>query len=262
MRSIGLLYHDVVEADLAQSGFAGIGADRYKLRRAEFEAHLVAIAAASTQRATSVLAPPDGNALALYMTFDDGGSGALVSADMLERRGWRGHYFIVTDLIGKEGFLDADGIRDLEQRGHVIGSHSCSHPDRIDLLDDGALRREWERSAEVLAEVTGVRPLTASIPCGTYTRRVAEAAAAAGYAHLFTSEPVTTAWRIGGCLVHGRYSIVRGTTPQEAGALAAGSLTATGRQLAMWNAKKALKVAARPLWNVLRGRALEARKDI
>lgn len=36
--------------------------------------------------------------------FDDGGASALLAAMALERHGWRGHFFVVSDLVGKPGF--------------------------------------------------------------------------------------------------------------------------------------------------------------
>ena len=66
------------------------------------------------------------------ITFDDGGVSALqTTADLLEKYGWRGVFFVTTDRIGTPTFLNADHVRELHRRGHVIGSHSCSHPERM-----------------------------------------------------------------------------------------------------------------------------------
>ena len=40
-------------------------------------------------------------------------------ADELEQMGWRGHFFITSDWIGRRGFLTAGQIRELRRRGHV-----------------------------------------------------------------------------------------------------------------------------------------------
>ena len=50
---------------------------------------------------------------------------------MLERYGWPGYFFVATDWIGRPGFLNAAQFRELDSRGHVIGSHSCSYPERM-----------------------------------------------------------------------------------------------------------------------------------
>src|SRR5204863_366926 len=60
----------------------------------------------------------------VVLTFDDGGRSALAIGDTLAARGWRGHFFIVTGLIGSRAFLAPQQIRYLRGCGHVIGSHS------------------------------------------------------------------------------------------------------------------------------------------
>ena len=37
------------------------------------------------------------------LTFDDGGPSALDAAGELAHRAWRGHFFIVTSLVGRAG---------------------------------------------------------------------------------------------------------------------------------------------------------------
>src|SRR2546421_11759443 len=130
---------------------------------------------------------------------------------MLERHGLRGHFFVVTDFIGTAPFLNADQIRELRGRGHVVGSHSCSHPERISACGREQLVEEWRRSCAVLSDILGEAVTTASVPGGFYSKAVAEAAAEAGVRLLYTSEPTTRTWTVAGCEVRGRYSVVRGT---------------------------------------------------
>ena len=116
-----IMYHDVIEkGDYDASGFPGAHARIYKLEKSTFELHLEAI-----KRARSVRRCEGWHDHCL-LTFDDGGVSALSQvAPLLERNGWRGHFFVATDWIGRPGFLTADQIRDLDRRGHLIGSHSC-----------------------------------------------------------------------------------------------------------------------------------------
>src|SRR5262245_54918033 len=121
-----LMYHDVVPAGAEDaSGFRGRDAALYKVTPELFEHHLCAIE-------RSRPAPPAAPALpaspALSITFDDGGASAMVAAEALERHGFIGHIFVTTNYIGTAGFLSEFEIRDLNRRGHLIGSHSCSHP--------------------------------------------------------------------------------------------------------------------------------------
>ena len=121
------------------------------------------------------------------LTFDDGAASAVEAAEQLARRSWPGHFFIATDLVGSPGFLGWDDVCGLGRAGHVIGSHSCSHPDRMAACSGEQLLDEWSRSAGVLAEALGRPVSTASVPGGLYSSSVGRAAAAAGFTTLFTS---------------------------------------------------------------------------
>lgn len=242
MRAHSLLYHDVVAPGrLDESGFPGQAAGRYKLDWAELNSHLDAIAAAGLRAsaraaALDVTGPPP-----VLLTFDDGGASAITTAAALAARGWIGHFFVSTDRLGTAGFLDADQVRALAESGHVIGSHSCSHPPRISSLPRERLLAEWRESVEVLEGIVGSPVTVASVPGGYYGRAVARAAAECGIRVLFTSEPVATARSIDGCVILGRYSIQRGTPARTAAALASGALGPRLLQLAHWNSKKLLK---------------------
>ena len=125
-----LMYHDVVAEGMEDtSGFPGRDAARYKVTPARFESHLDAIAGSYGAHRPAI-------------TFDDGGASALGAADVLERYGLRGHFFVTVNYIGKPGFLHPAGIRELHDRGHEVGSHSCSHPLRMGHLPPARLRDE------------------------------------------------------------------------------------------------------------------------
>lgn len=246
MRAIGLEYHDVVAGDdFDASGFPGAAAASYKLTVPSFEAHLRAIAAAGA-RVARVDAVSHGAAVEMpvFLTFDDGGSSALDGTSRcLGQFGWAGHFLVTTSRIGTHGFLDAAQIRAVHEAGHVIGSHSCTHPLRFSALDRRAMVREWADSREALEQILGAPVSVASVPGGYFRRIAAETAAEAGLTTLFTSEPVSRARTVAGCLVLGRCSIRRATTPDEAAALASGTLGPRARQWLVWNSKKAVKAA-------------------
>ncbi len=170
-----------------------------------------------------------------------------------------GHFFIATDFVGQPGFLDEGQVRALHERGHVVGSHSCSHPDSMMDLAEDELRREWSDSVARLAGIIGAPVTTGSIPCGSYATRVAVAAGAAGITHLFTSEPTARPWQIDGVTLIGRYSIVDTTEIEEVGRLARGDFRAAALQAVVWNSKRAVRRAIGPLWHVARERVLRRR---
>ncbi len=147
-----LIYHDVVEdADRDSAGFPGRLAARYKHSPEVFEAHLEALA-----RTRCDVGLVRADALPqVALTFDDGGAGALGAAERLERRGWRGHFFITTSRIGTSGFLAPEEIRDLAARGHAIGSHSHTHPTYMGKLSAAEIDYEWTESRKRLGELPG-----------------------------------------------------------------------------------------------------------
>ncbi|HUQ72809.1 MAG TPA: polysaccharide deacetylase family protein [Planctomycetaceae bacterium] len=226
--TIALMYHDVTAPGHEDaSGFAGPGAARYKLDHAEFDRHL--------ERLAKIGPEP------CLLTFDDGGvSAATDIADRLESRGWHGWFFITTDRIDTPAFLSKSQLRDLHQRGHVIGSHSCSHPLRMSYCPPTQLFDEWSRSRRVLEDILGAAVQTASVPGGFYSSQVGQAASLAGLTQLFTSEPTTRSWMIDRCTVHGRFTVYRGMSATDAAALVSSPLR-RARQAGLWTAKKLAK---------------------
>ena len=178
----------------------------------------------------------------VFLTFDDGEAGAYTyAAPALERLGWRGHFFVTTNLIGKPGFLDAQQIKELHRRGHLIGSHSSTHPERMSHLDWKELLREWQDSCAVLSDMTGNPITVASVAGGYYSRKVAEAAAASGLTRLFTSQPTAMVTLVNDCWVLGRYTVRRSTPVSEVAAIAAGARFPRWKQAAVWFGKGIVK---------------------
>src|SRR5262249_13734451 len=152
--------------DFQASGFPSAGARTYKLQHEEFRRHLYAIAHANPE---------------VLLTFDDGGVSFYETiAPLLEEHGWRGYFFIATNWIGSGGFLSANQIRALRKRGHLIGTHSCSHPERMSHCPFDQILSEWTESARKLDDILGESIDGGSVPGGYYSRSVAEAAALAG----------------------------------------------------------------------------------
>lgn len=251
LKAVGLCYHDAVEnGALDTSGFPGASAGSYKLDAEQLQQHLDALHKRRPEGATRVdHLHKQYHPNPLLLTFDDGGVSAMRIAELLEQKDWRGHFLITAGKIGAPGFLSAEQIRELHERGHIIGSHSWSHPERMSHCDDDTLCEEWQRSVERLSDVTGAPVETASVPGGFHSRRVAEAAAAAGIRMLFTSEPRKRVEQVNDCLVLGRYSIHRRTSPATAAALGAAEPTiAQAWQYVFWNTKKLLKTVGGNAW--------------
>ena len=206
-----LMYHEVTD-DQTATGFQRTSARHYTFTRAAFAEHLARIAEAPRPDAVTAidLWNPGRH---LLLTFDDGGRSALHTAEELSRRGWIGHFYVVTGRIGERTFLDGAGIRALRAMGHVVGSHSHTHPDIFRDLTRERMLEEWRISSRILEDLLGEKCLTASVPGGDISATVLESADDAGFTHLFTSEPWTTPRRVGGCWILGRLCIKAGTSP-------------------------------------------------
>ena len=255
MRAISLEYHDVVpRGRVDSSGFPGVGAASYKLGPDDFERHLLAIKV-TRRRPESVLefAYGDKSGFPLFLTFDDGGTGAFTyTADTLSEFGYCGHFMITVDHIGQSSFLAENQIRHLRQRGHVIGTHSCSHPRRMSHCSWEQLIEEWSRSVEILSNILGERVVVASMPGGYYSRKVAQAASCAGIKVLFTPEPTTRCTYVEDCLVLGRYSIRAWTSAETVQAIARGKVGPRVRQFLFWNSKKIPKALGDEMYEKIR----------
>ena len=109
-------------------------------------------------RQDGVLAP-----MRVTLTFDDSlKDHLLIAAPLLEERGWRGTFNLVTDWIGKdERHLTWDDVRELVRRGHEVATHTKTHRNLVELLEkDGeeAVRRELAESRDAIADAAGFTP--------------------------------------------------------------------------------------------------------
>ena len=259
MRVVSLLFHDVYESNPSESGFRSPAADRYKLSVPEFEAQLDRLAKLRVPPARHSSWSGGGNQgsrpstgsgrpealegrIPAVLTFDDGGvSYFTVIADRLEALGLRAHCFVSTDCIGERGFLTPQQIRELDARGHTIGTHSASHPARFSALTTSDMRREWSESRQRLADIVDHAITVGSVPGGYFSRAVAEAAGYAGLQTLYTSEPTTRPWMFDSLRVVGRFTIRRGHPRDMAFRFASTLPWARCGAWVGWNAKALVK---------------------
>ncbi len=105
---------------------------------------------------------------------------------------------------GQRHWLDAPGLRALEQGGVALGLHGKTHTPMTQVEDlDSELGGARERLAPLLA--SRAAPLTMSFPHGRYDARIAAQAHASGYELVFTSDQILNpagpqpAWLLGRC---------------------------------------------------------------
>ncbi len=203
LKAVSFMYHEVVD-DPRESGFQRPTAMRYKRRTADFilDLDIIADKKAFIKRVTEIDIDKPGRYI--FLTFDDGGISAMRAAELLAQRGIKGHFFIVTSQIGDILFLSKNAIRELHQQGHVIGSHSHTHPANFTLLNIDQMYDEWHRSVAILSDIIGDTTITGSIPSGFICSNTIATAERAGIKYLFTSELRTKPWWHGNVLCFGR----------------------------------------------------------
>lgn len=106
------------------------------------------------------------------ITFDDGNlSDATVAMPELAKRGLTATFFVCAGRIGAAHYLDRSAIAEMLAAGMNFGSHGMLHRDWRE-LDDSDLNAEIGVARRFLEDVCG-RPVgLASIPFGSYDRRV------------------------------------------------------------------------------------------
>lgn len=94
----------------------------------------------------------------VLFTFDDGVLDHYTeAAKELEKHGFRGAFFIMTVAIGRRGYqpyMDKQQIKELSDRGHVIGGHSWDHHNVKKYQGDDWVT-QIEKPHKKLEEITG-----------------------------------------------------------------------------------------------------------
>ena len=222
-----LMYHDIVNRDDTSSGFQNDSAFQYKVEAGKFEEQVKALAERKD----------------VMFTFDDGGVSFLgVAAPILEKYGKRGVFFISTKYVDSDGFLTKEQVRELEERGHIIGSHSHSHPDNIAALSAVEIDKEWGESARILKEILGHEVTMASIPNGYGSKELNTSALEAGFTELYTSEPTTKVRSRGGQQLIGRYVVHRNLSTNDVIAIVTDKSRRQKMHMRWWVLEQAKKV--------------------
>ena len=113
--------------------------------------------------ATRKMQLPPGRVVA-SITFDDvPDSAAAVGAQVLERRGARGTFYVAAGTCGTQDtywrVASREQVRDVHAAGHEIGCHTTHHVN-VQSLGRRALTRECDDNAALLTDICGPLALT------------------------------------------------------------------------------------------------------
>jgi len=117
----------------------------------------------------------------ISITFDDGLKNNFTCAyPILKKYNFPATIFVITNIIGTEGYVSWDDIKEMDKNNITIGSHTNLHlwlPD----LNDEKLKEELVNSKEILEKNLGKKIDFLAYPLGAHDERVKKFARDAGY---------------------------------------------------------------------------------
>ncbi len=95
--------------------------------------------------------------------------------------------FVITNEIGKSGYLSMWQLKDMQRRGVEIGSHTADHLPLITLSDEFLINQI--RLSKIFLEWSGIEPVASmSYPNGVYNSQIIEMLAKENYLAAVTGE--------------------------------------------------------------------------
>lgn len=124
----------------------------------------------------------------VQICFDDGFRGIWDCRHYFYENNLRPTIFIADSLIGQEGYLTIEEIKELYAHGFLFEAHTCSHTNLTNYTES-ALRDELSQSLRHLRDITGIDIKDLCFPQGFYSDTVIRVAKECGYRKLYSSDP-------------------------------------------------------------------------
>ncbi|MFH1858000.1 MAG: polysaccharide deacetylase family protein [Candidatus Omnitrophota bacterium] len=181
-----LTYHGLVQDGVRPDG-------HYTLSVSQLESHLEHLArrhfrVVSLEEVIKWLSGEMLPEKSVSLTFDDGlESDYSLTLPILKRHGFSATFFVNPAQLGKEGYLTAETLRELNREGMAIGSHGSGHV-FLTRLSTSELEKEVAGSKAELESLLQREVSFFSVPRGRYNRRTLEAIRQSGYRAACTSD--------------------------------------------------------------------------
>jgi peptidoglycan/xylan/chitin deacetylase (PgdA/CDA1 family) len=121
------------------------------------------------------------------ITFDDGNeSDYEIAFPCLLSNNLTAKFFIVTDWVGKRGYLSWSQIREMSSHKMIIGSHGHSHLKMTDLSIHEVIQ-EFDRSKKILEDRIGNEVYNFSFPFGSHNKNTCHIGIKSGYRKIYCS---------------------------------------------------------------------------
>jgi peptidoglycan/xylan/chitin deacetylase (PgdA/CDA1 family) len=182
-----LMYHAISSA--ACTGLPQTSSIEHAVKARDFCAQLDAIVEGGFRTIKlDELDLPTAEPRSLLITFDDGHeSDLIVAAPELACRNLHAIFFVVWSYLGRPGYLSRDQVLALRADGFEIGSHGLTHS-RLTQISPAEASNELIESKRRLEDLLQEPLAGFALPGGHYNDAVLEAAWAAGYRRVMTSD--------------------------------------------------------------------------
>ncbi len=177
-----LLYHIVMDEPYSEYEYLFV-------REGDFEAQLIEIQRLGLETYFADEPERANGKPGVVLTFDDGYIDNYTTVfPLLKKYNMKATIFLITDMIGTEGHLTKEQIKEMSESGLVhFGSHTVSHR-RLDMLTEYQLQQELLNSKEIIEDITGKEVTALAYPNGIYTEKAQQIATALGYRYAYTTD--------------------------------------------------------------------------
>lgn len=124
----------------------------------------------------------------VILTFDDGYENVYTEMlPILEAHDMKAVVYVISNELGKTGYLTLEQVQDMQRRGIEIGSHTADHLPLVGLEGDFLLNQV--RNSKIYLEWSGLNTIYGfSYPNGAYNTELAELIKREGYLTAVTGD--------------------------------------------------------------------------